>query len=124
MELYVKCGIAGYGPDLDVEDEPYIGVDDVCSAIQYELDHAIDALWQEADAHGEASEFEDAWKSVRLARDLENVCANFDPRRKDAPLYRHNSRLWHETVSRMIRETFPLDVDRAATRLYVWEVEE
>lgn len=125
MRYHVKTGITGYGPDLDESDEPYDGVDAVCMAINDELVAHIDMLAEDADQLGGGGFYEDAWKTAKLADYLDNVRRNFDPSRANAPLFRGNPKLWHETVSRLIGETFPLDVDLGETRrVYVWEADD
>ena len=120
VRWYVKHGLAGYGPDLDEEDEP-------SEEPEFEISSLLerDAESAEELAHSLADDgrFEDAWREHARSEELANIAANFNPDRASAPLYVDNAPLWRETVARMIGETFPLDVSESE-RLYVWEANE
>lgn len=123
---YVKVGIAGYGPDLHEEDEPYDDVQSVCEAIRYELADCIDMLaedWIAAKVGGDAEHY---MAARELADSLETLRANLDyDKRIQAPLYAGRPESLDATMLATIDATFPLTVDTYGTaRLYVWEASE
>lgn len=125
---YVKTGLAGYGPDLDSEDEPFETTADVAAAIVWELNSYADYLEQGASGHAEQEDWEAAWKAHAKADELATLAMNLDyDKRSKAPLYVDNSALLDETVERIITETFPLDLDPdgyGVQRLYVFNATE
>lgn len=123
MRIYVKTGLAGYGPDLEPEDEPFENLADLCYAIRDELDRSVDSLVEMAQYHASQEDFELAYHSRALADELTILMANLDyDKRLQAPLYAGDASKLDETVRRIIVETFPLDIDAERnTRLYVWE---
>ena len=123
--LHVKTGLAGYGPDLEPDDEPFEELDAVLSAIQEEISSLVDMLHDEASAAGESGDFEGYYKARELADSLMGVRANFDPERRKAPLFNGDNAVdFDKHMSDQIAATFPLDVStNGALRLYVWEVE-
>ena len=118
---YVKIGLAGYGPDLDPEDEPY-ALEDLDYVLSNELSRAADYAEETAHALAEMGDFEGAWKEHVRSGSLAIHAANFSPDRRDAPLYSGDLPKWLETVKSQL-EAFPLDIGNYE-RLYVWEAEE
>lgn len=119
---FVKFGLAGYGPDLDENDEaiPLDQLDYVlCDEIGRAADHAEDT----AHVFAESGDFESAWREHERAESLSAQAANFDPKRRNAPLYAGNLPKWLETVTLQLEQTFPLDVSEHE-RLYVWTTDE
>lgn len=123
---YVKTGLAGYGPDLEPEDTGYVTLEETCEAIRDELSSLADFLIEGANIAGDEEDYEEAWKTAKLAESLETLRANLDyAGRSKAPLYRDNGALLDETMERIIGENFPLDVSlNGYTRLYVWQADE
>lgn len=141
--FYVKTGLAGYGPDLDESDMPYISWEDIASAIATEFRDMAEFNGQGASATAETAEtlyndpvadaritaleyYRDAWKTLKLAEELDNMAMNFDNLAKTedvAPLYQGRPELRHARIWNLITEQFPYDVSYNS-RLYVWECEE
>lgn len=118
---WVAYGIHGYGPELDYDQEP-IALSQLDEYLSDELGACADQADEYAHALGEAGDFEAAWAQHVLSDDLTTLSMNFAPSRKNAPLYAGNLPLWHETLTTLVRETFPIDVS-PSTALYVWESE-
>lgn len=123
---YVKFGLAGYGPDLEPDDEPYVNVASLCSAIRFGLDASIDMLadqWSIAKANDEPREY---MAARELADELGLLMTNLDyERRQRAPLYVTDNTLLDADMLRIIDGTFPLDVSTTGyQRIYVWEAGE
>ena len=125
--IYVKTGLAGYGPDLDPEDTGHdpAELDSVLESIRYELDQSCDMLADEASSAGAVSDFEAYFDARELADKLESVRANFDPERRKAPLFNgpdavdFDHHIWEQVLS-----TFPLVIStNGYTQLYVWMAE-
>jgi hypothetical protein len=119
---HIATGLAGYGPDgsdgYGTADSPA----SLAAALTDELARHASAEWETADVYGDDGQYEQAWRTLTRARGLETLAHNFDPKRANSPLYRHDPAAWESTVEDMTRKTFPLDVSHN-TRLYVWECE-
>jgi hypothetical protein len=119
---HVATGFAGYGPDGS---DGYLSADDVhgtAELIRSELNDEIDGLGDTAEGFAQSEDFESAWKSRKLADELETFRMNVDSARASAPLYRDSPDAWVETLTRLIGEKFPMDLDiNGHRRLYVWQ---
>lgn len=123
---YVKCGTAGYGPDLDTDDEPYADIASLCFVIRDELERSMESENDTAHMHAENGDFEAAWLTHVHVEELDGICRNFDyERRSSAPAYVGNLAKLDQTMVELIGQTFPLDITQDGnTRLYVWEADD
>ena len=124
---HVATGLAGYGPDASDGNIATINESDaegLASAIQYELQDIADFETQNAEGYAESEDYKSAWETMKNAERLDTLAANFNNMRAQAPLYAGNPALWHETVYRMVAESFPVDYRDGNSRLYVWECSE
>lgn len=121
---HVATGFAGYGPDGA---DGYATADDVIGAADLardDLREEIGGLSDTAESYADMKDFESAWKSHKLADELDIVRANISPKRAEAPLYRDQPGAWREMLTQLIGQTFPLALDiDGSRRLYVWECE-
>ena len=123
--MYVKTGLAGYGPELDPEDEPCPDVETLCAAIHYELGSEIDGLYQWRDAAYSESDAKTYMLVNHHVEWLEYQRANFDyDHRKDAPLFSGSRDVLDAVILGVVAAEFPLPLDPDGNRkLYVWEAE-
>jgi hypothetical protein len=123
MPIYVKHGLAGYGPDLDEYDEGSDSYTDAAYVIAEELSRAADSAEELAHSLGDEEQFAEAWQEHVRSEELAVLAANFSPDRANAPLYKDNPELWETTIRELTEATFPVAVSKYG-RLYVWEADE
>lgn len=119
--FYVKTGLAGYGPELDPEDEP-VALEDLDFVLADELERCADYADEAARGLAEAGDYEAAWREHERAEALAVQALNFSPKRREAPLYAGDLPKWLQTVTLQLEQTFPLDIG-PHERLYVWKAE-
>jgi hypothetical protein len=119
----VAFGLTGYGPESDDGFHPLSGVREVAATICDDLENAIQNLVDSADTYAEHECFKEAWFERKRADELGNFASNLDASREQTPMYAENPELWEQTLTRLIDESFPLDVSDN-TRLYAWECSE
>ena len=121
---HVATGLAGYGPEASDDNWATINEGDargLAYAIQDELERIADFEREGAEALADSEDFKAAWETMKNAESLATLAENFDNSRQHAPLY---PALWHETIYRMVAESFPVDYRDGNSRLYVWECSE
>jgi hypothetical protein len=121
--IYVKHGLAGYGPDLDETDEGFETYTDAAWTISDELARDSEQATDSAELLAEAEDYRAAWHEHERSQELQTLSFNFSPERADAPLYGGKPDLWEDTLRQLAARTFPLDVSEHE-RLYVWKVED
>ena len=124
---HVATGLAGYGPDASNGNWDTIDESDatgLADSIRSELQFVAEFENNYAESFADLGDFENAWKTMKNANSIDTLAANFDNRRSQAPLYVGNPALWHETIYRMVAESFPLDYNDGKSRLYVWDCSE
>lgn len=123
MRIYVKTGLAGYGPELDEYDEGPETYADAAYVISEELSRAADSAYELAHAVGDLGEYETAWQEIVRSEELAVLAANFSPSRRFASLYQGKAGLWESAVRDLVNANFPVDIS-PHDRLYVWEASE
>ena len=123
IAMHIAHGVTGYGPELEPDDMPIEGVREICEAIRWELERDADMLEDSASAMAEAGDYESAWNAHARASELETLAMSLDyDRRATAPAYVDDVPALEETMLRIIRERFPLEISSGpAVTLYVWE---
>ena len=124
---HVATGLAGYGPDASDGNWSTIDESDatgLADSIRGELQFIANFEREGAQAYADSEDYENAWRTMENANTLWNLAENFDNKRAQAPLYAGNPALWHETIYRMVAESFPVDFRDGNSRLYVWECSE
>lgn len=123
--VYVKTGLAGYGPDLDDEDTGHTDIDSILASIDYELQQSAEMLHEDAATASATEDFKRYHDARELADHLDGVRANFDPKRRNAPLFTTGGVDFDTHIWEHIERDFPVAVDVDGNiRLYVWEASE
>jgi hypothetical protein len=125
MRMIIAYGLPGYGPEASgdnfaVCDTWPDAADEIRRLLEESAEGENDSAEAEADGGGD---FELAWHTRKHADEMWNLAENFHNRRMKAPLYENSPQLWDETISRMISENFPYDVNDSC-RIYAWEDDE
>lgn len=123
MHYHVAHGLAGYGPDTDENTPTFETLGEALEYAREELAGDIDIAHDTAHACGEAGDFEQAWAEVLRMESLENLRANLDPARRDAPLYRDDP-VAYAALQESQAAMFPVDAYGPAGRLYLWDCDE
>jgi hypothetical protein len=124
---HVATGLAGYGPDASDDNWSTIDESDatgLADAIRSEAIFIAEFEQEGAEALADSEDFKGAWETMKSAERFSNLAASFDNKRASAPLYAKDRALWHETIYRMVAESFPADYRDGNSRLYVWECSE
>lgn len=118
---HVAHGLAGYGPEGSDGYAYFTDPESLADYVRGELDSDAEALHDSATAYAEAGDFEEAWKTHMLTEEMATVAANFDNKRRDAPIYRDDRAAWHMTILHLVVEHFPYVTSPPAGQLYVWQ---
>jgi hypothetical protein len=134
---HVATGLKGYGPDGSVGFAYAETTEELCGAITYEIDRAIEHQSQEGSYHAEkAREFRESGDILSelahlrdflvcnsLVEELEVNHGNFCWSRSETPLYRGKPELFEEAILKQVSEQFPMNTGHY-NRLYVWKCTE
>jgi hypothetical protein len=117
----VATGLAGYGPDA-ADDSFSVCTDwaSLADAVASELRDLAEMMHETAEACAGQEEYKYAWLTMKRAEQTEGLAASLDNARQDAPLYKDNPRLWHETIRDIVTANFPYAGD-GPCQLYVWQ---
>lgn len=122
ISYWLAYGLAGYGPELDVEDEP-VDEESVCYSLHTMIHESADFAEDTARGLAESGDYEAAWREHERAETLATQAELFNPDRQNAPLYRGDPDAWQATVRQLIADLFPIYVSQHSA-LYVWPAEE
>lgn len=122
---HVASGLTGYGPDAgNTTYRVATTAPELADEIRAELAEWADYERDGAVGYAGAEDYKAAWFMAQHVDEIEVMRANLDNERADAPLYQGDPDLWHETIYRLARESFPFDVDEGRSRVYAWGCEE
>jgi len=138
---HIKQGLEGYGPEPDDDGFPTAtDVVDLCDQIVNELGFAVEFLgqgisnWREqakghrssGNTEAELGAYREMIDDTERAEGLEALANKYDPKRREAPLYKDDLPKWEAEMMSNIQQDFSgLGVFVAQhSKLYVWECDE